>query len=266
MLGVDEYFMAWATPLLQNKTTPPLLFVSGAQGIGKSTAMNAISKEFDDKIAILGIDDFYLTLDERRALAKDVSPLFETRGPPGTHDLELLNRKIDELQAASDTCVTQIPSFDKVTDNRKPSSDWHVFQGRPKAIILEGWLIGASADHQSLSQAPMNGIEAADSDLAWREYQENQLSNQYAALWARTPNYFHLNAPSFETVLGWRVEQEETTLKIPKGSLPTQRREWVENFILYYERITRRMLGNQKCSGAQLTVDETRSPTNFQEK
>jgi len=116
----------------------PLLFVSGAQGIGKSTALKRVGEHFDHRIAVLGLDDFYHTKETRAALAQEFHPLLEVRGPPGTHDLALLNSVIDRLlQAKSDDTVS-IPVFDKKIDDRLPKQDWHAFTGPPLAILLEG--------------------------------------------------------------------------------------------------------------------------------
>ncbi|ACT59555.1 hypothetical protein [Hirschia baltica] len=266
MSSIDQYFKDWASKVILSSDDAPLIFVSGAQGIGKSTAMNAIANAFDNQIAILGIDDFYLTKAERQALAKDTSPLFETRGPPGTHDLVLLNKKIDELQSTDSASITKIPSFDKITDDRKSEKNDHIFNGKAKAIIVEGWLVGANAEPDSVTESPMNEIENTESALNWRKYQEDQLSGPYAKLWNRSPHFFHLNAPSFETVLNWRIEQEETTRGLHKGELPEEIRDWVRSFILYYERITRRMLDGKKMSGAQLFVDKNRTVIKFEER
>ncbi len=264
MNTVATYFTDWASAIIDAESNEvPLLWVSGAQGIGKTTAMNAIQEAFDNQIAILGIDDFYLPLAERQKIAENISPLFVTRGPPGTHDIPLLFEKIDALQNASNSSKTQLPKFDKKTDDRLQLDAFEVYEGRPTAIVLEGWLIGANADPDSLNIPPLNSIEQSDLNQNWRKYQEERLANEYSELWNLTSNYFHLNAPSFETVLNWRTEQEETTLGLEKGTLPADRKAWVEQFILHYERITRRMLEGNKKTGAQLYVDSQRSPIKY---
>ncbi|MEM9938734.1 MAG: HAD-IIB family hydrolase [Pseudomonadota bacterium] len=236
----------------------PLLLVSGAQGIGKSTALRAVQAHFEGQIAILGIDEFYLTRAERAVLAAKVHPLLETRGPPGTHDLDLLNRAITDLLEADAASRTTLPAFDKKTDDRAPEADWPVFPGAPKAIILEGWLIGAQPDARAPETPPLNSIEALDTDGVWRRYQEDQLAGPYAALWDRADAFFHIMAPSFDTVLGWRVQQEETTFGLQPGTLPKERRLWIETFILHYERITRRMLAGSVRAGLCACVGKER--------
>ena len=264
MLGVDIHFRNWITNILSHSKKTPLIFVSGAQGIGKSTAMKAISNAFEDKIAILGIDDFYLTKKERHELANTVSPLFETRGPPGTHDLELLKRTINALKTADETSTTTIPRFDKKTDDRVTIDNFQRYTGTPKIIIVEGWLIGADAARPNEDWSPLNSVEKLPLADEWQAYQNEQLAGPYRNLWDLSPYFFHMNAPSFNAVLNWRVEQEETTLGLEKGKLSSERKEWVSNFIQYYERITRRMLNGEKRAGAQLYVDENRKVIKFE--
>lgn len=258
MPSIETYFKDWADAIIANNTHPPILFVSGAQGIGKSTAMEAVKTAYNDQIAILGIDDFYLTKPDRVKLALQYSPLFITRGPPGTHDIPLLDSKINELLNAEKHSKTLLPKFSKISDDRMPESDFLTFVGRPKAIIIEGWLVGATADKESPSLPPINKVEALDTKGYWRQFQEHELEHSYSKLWSQSQNFFHIKAPTFDTVLNWRIQQEETTLKLPRGSLPDDRREWVEGFILYYERITRRMLEGHHVCGTTLCVDAFR--------
>ena len=78
---------------LKDKKTK-LIGLSGGQGSGKSTISNILKiilKEgFNLKTVTFSIDDFYKTLKEREKMSIEVSPLFLTRGVPGTHDTNLL--------------------------------------------------------------------------------------------------------------------------------------------------------------------------------
>ncbi len=250
----------WVRSNIAQSDAPPILMISGAQGIGKTTALHHLDRVFGGRLAMLGLDDFYLPHADRMALAEKVSDLFQVRGPPGTHDLPLLNTVIDQLLSADTDTLTPLPVFDKKIDDRLPASQWTAFAGRPDAIILEGWLIGALPDPQAATSAPLNRIEMRDHDGAWRRWQEDALAGAYAELWDRGDAFFHIDAPAFEVVLGWRIQQEETTLGLTAGSLPEERRKWVEDFILYYERLTRRMIEGDKRPGERLRVDRNRRP------
>ena len=85
---------------LKNKKTK-VIGLTGGQGSGKSTISNILKiilKEgFCLETVIFSIDDFYKTLKERKIMAKKVSPLFLTRGVPGTHDTRMLTNCIKNL-------------------------------------------------------------------------------------------------------------------------------------------------------------------------
>lgn len=145
---------------------PPILGIAGSQGSGKSTLARIVAEQFGG--ATLSLDDVYLTRTERQVQAQDVHPLFATRGPPGTHDLRLLHRVLDRLAAAGPGDLTPLPRFDKLADDRMAEADWPVFQGRPTAIILEGWCLGARPQTQPMLALPVNDLEKAqDPDGFW---------------------------------------------------------------------------------------------------
>jgi len=249
----------WVDDELARASSPPLLMLSGAQGIGKSSAMAALASRKDVQITVLGLDDFYKTLGERKALATGIHPLCETRGPPGTHDLGLLRDVVEDLLHGSPARRVRVPHFDKRSDERVSRQDWRELATRPDAILIEGWLMGALPDLQAAVSASVNALEAnEDPDGVWRGWQEDALAGAYAELWKRADGFLHLRAPSFESVHRWRCQQEETTLGLEPGTLPQERREWVGRFIQHYERITRRMLEGHVRKGMTIQVDELR--------
>ena len=89
----DEY--------LKSKKTK-IIGLTGGQGSGKSTIskiLKIILKEgFSLDTVIFSIDDFYKTFKERKLMAKKISPLFLTRGVPGTHDTRMLHSCINNLK------------------------------------------------------------------------------------------------------------------------------------------------------------------------
>ena len=90
--------------------------IGGGQGAGKSTLgqlIAAAAEARELRVAVLGIDDFYLARAERQRLAKEIHPLLATRGPPGTHDVALLRRTLAALQRPG---VVTVPRFDNTVD------------------------------------------------------------------------------------------------------------------------------------------------------
>lgn len=250
---------AWIDAETRSNSKPPILMMSGAQGIGKTYALKHLAAQSPLNIAVIGLDDVYHLKQTRQALGQSVHPICETRGPPGTHDLALLQDCLNGLTNASPATQTALPRFDKRSDERLPYSSWPCFLGQPDAILIEGWMMGALADPNAPTDAPMNAIESRDANGIWRAWQEEALRDQYHPLWRIANSVLHLDAPSFDVVYAWRVQQEETTIGLPRGSLPDDRKKWVSTFIQHYERITRRMLAGQRAKGLEVALDAKRN-------
>jgi D-glycerate 3-kinase len=219
----------------------------GAQGSGKSTA-SAVLAELLNRAglpaAALSIDDFYLPHGERQQLARTVHPLLATRGVPGTHDVELAQAVIDSL---ADAGPTQVPVFDKATDDRRPRAQWRTVEGPLRAVILEGWCVGAQPMDAARLALPVNALERdEDAQGRWRGYVNEALQGSYAALFARLSPLVLLAAPSFEVVLAWRTQQEhklrERLARDGGDDSRVLNDAAVARFISHYERITRHIL------------------------
>ena len=241
------------------KDRAPLIAVVGAQGCGKTTLARAAADRFG--AAQISIDDVYLTRSEREAMARGVHPLFVTRGPPGTHDLALLQRLIDALSAAGPDDETRIPDFDKRGDDRRPVEAWRVFQGRPSAILIDAWCLGAEPEDAAALAEPVNALEAEqDPDGGWRRAVNGFVGGPYAEFIAGCDAVLFLRAPSFDVVLDWRCEQEADLLGVAPADLPAAERARLAGFIQYFERITRRMLDGGVTADVVAPLDRNRQP------
>ncbi len=183
----------------------PLIAIAGAQGSGKSTLAAGAAKALS--CAALSIDDAYLTRAERAEVANRVHPLFAVRGPPGTHDLGLLTTTLKRLRSAGPDGLTPLPAFDKLADDRRPSGAWPFFMGRPRAILLEGWCLGATPQSAEALAAPINALERDhDGDGRWRTASNTALGQAYRHLFSTFDAVLFLKAPGFDPVLRWRLE------------------------------------------------------------
>ena len=83
---IYEYF--------QSDKKTKIIGLTGGQGSGKSTISKILKillkNIFNLETVIFSIDDFYKTLKQRKKMSLKISPLFLTRGVPGTHDTKLL--------------------------------------------------------------------------------------------------------------------------------------------------------------------------------
>lgn len=254
--GLVEIIGRWIEQADGN-APPPILGIAGSQGSGKSTLAQVVAERYG--CATLSLDDVYLTKAERRALAARVHPLFATRGPPGTHDLGSLNRVLDQLRRAGPGDATPLPRFDKLADDRAPDADWPVFAGRPAAIVLEGWCLGARPETLERLTAPINDLERMDdADGRWRRAINDGLAGPYAALTQRLDRLIFLRAPDFERVLDWRCEQEVGLLGVAK--LAPERHAAIADFVRFYERLTRHMMDGGIAADFTVTLDADRHP------
>lgn len=206
----------WFSPLLekyQNPSKKPLIIgINGSQGSGKSTLSDylctVLNERYDLRCVSLSLDDFYLTKLERQQLAIEVHPLLETRGVPGTHDIPLALKTLAQLVDGS--AQTLIPRFDKSRDDRMPMEQCDSISGQVDIIILEGWCVGAKPQTADQLVEPLNSLEAEqDTDGVWRNTVNQALAGEYQALFTQLDQLIMLQAPSFESVFNWRLEQEE---------------------------------------------------------
>lgn len=138
----------------------------GLPGAGKSTlAAQLVEALSEVRAACVSLDDFYLPREERLARG------FPDRGPPGTHDQELLAGFVAQLRARP--CQVALPVFDRGTEQPLPP---RLCKGPLDLCVLEGFLVGIDAPgYEPLRRALDHLIfvemepEAA---LAWRRHRE----------------------------------------------------------------------------------------------
>ncbi len=232
------------TSYLKNKKTQ-IIGLTGGQGSGKSTISNILKiilKEgFDLNTISFSIDDFYKTYKERKKMSLIVSPLFLTRGVPGTHDTKLLLKCIKKLKSKNFK-QTLLPKFDKSTDDRVSKKKWQKVVKKPDIIIFEGWCVGATPQKNKDLIVPINALEKEnDIKKIWRKKVNQELKNKYKKIFKMINTIIFLKVPSFKYVYKWRLLQEKKLRLLSKGN-KTMTDNQIKNFIMYYERLTKEML------------------------
>jgi D-glycerate 3-kinase len=215
--------------------------LSAPQGAGKSTLVAVVSRLLADaglKVAVLSLDDLYLTRAERLALAAEVHPLLATRGPPGTHDVALGLAVLDGLAREG---VTALPRFDKAADDRARRADWPLFAGPADIVLLEGWCLGARPQAEEALAEPVNDFERVeDGQGAWRGFVNAALAGAYRDLFARIDWLAVMTAPDFAVVRAWRREQEARLQArlAAQGRIGGMDSVGLERFLDHYQRLT----------------------------
>jgi len=226
---------------------PKCVGLAGGQGAGKSTLGRLIESACASlglRVCVLSLDDFYLSRRSRKALARSVQPLLETRGPPGTHDILRCREAMHRLGQPGEV---SLPIFDKGLD--EPVGTRRV-RGPFDLVLLEGWCVGAAPVDEASLGDPINALEREqDVDAIWRRYVNAQLGEAYGATWEELDYLVYLRVPDLAAVRRWRLQQED--------ALPEYQRlgsEAVALFVQYYERITRSMMVSLP-ERADLTVE-----------
>jgi D-glycerate 3-kinase len=238
---------------------PLLVGVCGSQGSGKSTVCKELASKWSEqgwRVAVLSLDDLYLTRAEREDLARGIHPLLATRGVPGTHDVSL---GIRTLRALSVPGRATLPRFDKANDDRAAEASRELTETPVDVILFEGWCVGARPQNRAVLSTPINSLETSeDADGRWRNYVNDRLAGEYQTLFSFIDFLVLLAAPDFDVVLRWRTQQERALRMVGPGSAVMDDVA-LARFVQHYERLTRHIL-NEMPARANLVMhlDEDR--------
>jgi len=231
---------AWVAEHVGRRTL--VLGLNGAQGTGKSTLARLLKRLLervhDLRVAILSLDDLYLTAQERRRRAETIHPLLATRGVPGTHDVRLGVRTIRALREGKPLAL---PRFDKARDDRMSVAEWPRWEGPCDVLVFEGWCVGARPQRPDELEEPINGLERLEDPTGdWRFYVNRELGGPYQSLFGEIDLLMMLRPASFDQVLAWREEQE-ARLRSSGGGPEVMTPSAVRRFVMHFERLTRFM-------------------------
>lgn len=229
---------------------PATVVVTGGQGAGKSTLTSLLVDGLTRSGARavgLSLDDYYLSGAERARLARRIHPLLQTRGVPGTHDVEALLEDLERLRAPRSV---RLRGFSKGDDEPLPRSRWRTARGPFDVVVLEGWCLGARPESAHSLRTPINVLERTeDPEGVWRGYVDGQLAGPYARLRGSDAFVMFLKVPDLAAVIRWRTTQDR--------ALPPAMRmapQELRRFVAHFERLTR-ALDRQLDGRCNLTVE-----------
>jgi D-glycerate 3-kinase len=174
-------------------------------------------------------------------MSAKISPLFLTRGVPGTHNTKLLYNCVNTLKKNKFKRL-MIPKFDKSIDDVLPKSKWQKINKKPNIVIVEGWWVGVTPQKKKDLLVSTNVLEKEkDKNRVWMNKFNQELKNLYKKIFNLIDKIIFLKVPSFKYVYKWRLLQEKK-LRITSKGKKTMTNFQIKNFIMFYERLTKHML------------------------
>ena len=272
---VKNYYLPLATNIVakaKRHNSPYFVGVNGCQGSGKSTLVDYLAQELMNthqlNVVVMSLDDFYLAKKQRQDLAQAVHPLFKTRGVPGTHNTSALSDVITHLK--NHQVDFQIPRFDKSQDDPFPNHIWPTIKSATDIVLIEGWCWGITSQLETALEPAVNELERDfDNNGIWRKYVNEQIKNNYEPLYQCIDFWVVLNAPSFDCVYQWRLEQEQKLIDKTKDSerVGLMSPQQINEFIQYFQRLTEhglRTLGD--TADVTFSLNSTRNISSIQLK
>jgi D-glycerate 3-kinase len=198
---LDRQQKALAAPLIQG--------ILGGQGTGKTTLtrmLRLLLQPLGHKAIGLSIDDLYLTHAKRQVLQQQ-DPRLIWRGPPGTHDIELGIRTLEQFKTALPGTFVSVPRFDKSLFQGQGDRTAPLSQPAPTIVLFEGWLVGAQpiADSAFSIALPDPILTEADRQFA---RDSNHRLHSYLSLWDFLDSLIVLYPQDYRLSQQWRQQAE----------------------------------------------------------
>jgi D-glycerate 3-kinase len=205
--------------------------ILGGQGTGKSTLciiLQNILSSLGFSAATLSIDDLYLTYPERQALQQQ-DPRLLWRGPPGTHDLALGLKVIEQCLEENSPAQILLPRFDKSAFNGAGDRTTPEAIVQPDILLFEGWFVGVQPlELDSFNHCPTPIITEQDRQFA---RDNNQRLQAYLPLWSKLDSLIVLNPEDYRLSKQWRKDAEHKMIALGKSGMSD---EEIDRFVEYF--------------------------------
>ncbi|KAI5845367.1 P-loop containing nucleoside triphosphate hydrolase protein [Tricharina praecox] len=228
---------------LPERTTPLFIALSGPQGSGKTTVVTTLasvlrSAPYSLSVAVLSIDDLYLTNAQQTALAASNphNPLLQHRGVPGTHDLPLARSVFSALKNGSEVTL---PVYDKSAfsgagDRAEAGEN---VPGRVDVVLFEGWCVGFRAlAPDELEARHTRGTGVVGKHLLENLVAMNTALEGYDEITDQLDVLIHIDAEYIDYVYAWRLQQEHALhTATGRGMTDEQVVAFVDGYMPAYE-------------------------------
>jgi D-glycerate 3-kinase len=207
--------------------------ILGGQGTGKTTlaaALTAILSCLELRCISISLDDLYKTYSERQELMA-LDPRLDRRGPPGTHDVELGIRVLDQLRQNSQANpqVIDIPRFDKSAYGGEGERNTSETITGADIILFEGWFVGSRPVDPAVFERAPDPIRT-DSDRQFA-IDMNASLQDYLPLWRRLDSLMMLYPADYRFSKQWRQQAEREAIAAgAEGMSDVEVSEFVDYF------------------------------------
>ena len=205
--------------------------ILGGQGTGKSTLciiLKLILNYLGFEVASLSIDDLYLTHAERQELKRQ-DPRLIWRGPPGTHDVALGLKVIEQCLQEDSEAEILMPRFDKSAWNGSGDRISPEAITKPDILLFEGWFVGVKPVPETCFDNPPAPIVTAE-DVQFAK-DNNQRLQAYLPLWEKLDRLIVLYPEDYRLSKQWRKEAEHKMIASGKTGMSD---EEIDRFVEYF--------------------------------
>ncbi len=205
--------------------------ILGGQGTGKSTLciiLKLILNYLGFEVASLSIDDLYLTHAERQELKRQ-DPRLIWRGPPGTHDVDLGLKVIEQCLQEDSQAEILMPRFDKSAWNGSGDRVFPEAITKPDILFFEGWFVGVQPVPETYFDNPPAPIVTAE-DIQFAK-DNNQRLQAYLPLWDKLDRLIVLYPEDYRLSKQWRKEAEHKMIASGKTGMSD---EEIDRFVEYF--------------------------------
>jgi D-glycerate 3-kinase len=207
--------------------------ILGGQGTGKTTlaaVIKLLAKYFGYSSVAISIDDLYKTYAERQQLQQQ-DPRLIWRGPPGTHDLELGIKVLEQLRRSNFQAPVVIPRFDKSLHNGAGDRCEPDLVDSVDLVLFEGWFVGARPIESSLFENAPSPIVTPEDRLFALD--TNKRLAEYLPLWNQLDRLLVLYPVDYRLSKQWRKEAEHKMIAQGKEGMSD---EEIDRFVEYFWR------------------------------
>jgi D-glycerate 3-kinase len=231
---------------------PLIQGILGGQGTGKTTlaaVLILILKHLGYQTISISLDDLYKTYAERKVL-REQDPRLIWRGPPGTHDIELGIKVLDQLRGVNldwevagknlealpqnqkskiQNPKSKIPRFDKSAWNGEGDRTAPEIVENVDIVLFEGWFVGVRPiDPSAFDNAPPPILTAEDRKFA---HDMNVKLQDYLPLWEQLDRLILLDSNDYRLSQEWRKQAEHKMTATGKSGMSDKT---VDRFVEYF--------------------------------